>query len=279
MFTPEMLSLRRKPSGGAVYTRTDLDVTALTTDSIIDPGLSVSNPRAGVVTIDGSKFLWNVEAEDRARIWDLATANDMTDVSGVQDETTVNWQTALGSSANQEDPSGLMILDDMKTFYLFSRKSDNVTKFVYSTALDYDGTTPTYDSHIAVGGDGFTATSGIWVPEDETGFYLAYNGTIGEYAMSTAGDLTTATLTRTQSISGAFGIWFQPDLSVCWVNDVSNKQIEEYSLSTPGNISTMSLSGSYTYTSNGATCYGLSVTADMQAIVFDGSSDEIVVIS
>lgn len=278
MFTPEMLSFRRA-SGGAVYTRTDLDVTALTTDSIQDPGLGVSNPRGGAVTIDGSKFLWVVEGEDRARIWDLATANDMTDVSGVNDEATVIWQTAIGSSANQEDPSGLMILDDMKTFYLFSRKSDNVTKFVYSTALDYNGTTPTYDSHIAVGGDGFTSASGIWVPDDETGFYIAFNGTIGEYAMSTAGDLSTASLTRTQSISGAFGIWFQPDLSVCWVNDGSNKQIEEYSLSTPGDISTMSLTSSYSYTATASTCYGLTVTTDMQALVFDSANDEIVVIS
>ena len=262
-----------------MYTRTDLDVTALTTDSIQDPGLAVGSPRGGAVTIDGSKFLWVVEGEDRARVWDLATANDMTDVSGVQDETTVNWQTALGSSANQETPSGLMILDDMKTFYLFSRTADNVTKFVYSTALDYDGTTPTYDSHIAVGGDGFTSSSAIWVPEDETGFYIAYNGTIGEYAMSTAGDLTTATLTRTQSISGAWGIWFQPDLSVCWVHDRTTKRIEEYSLSTPGNISTMSLSSSYTYTSNSSAMYGLTVTTDMQALVFDSTSDEIVVIS
>lgn len=278
MFLPQMLAMRRKAAGETI-TRVDLDVSTLTTDALYDPGYADLAAARGIsATADGTQIIISDRTDNVFYGYDLAPDWDYSDVTGTADSTSVNFS----STFSRSQLSGMHLLDDMKTLYMFSGTNDIITKYVYSTAGDFTST-PTEDSFEDVTNEFINDDCDIWVSNDETRLYVGFGDFLWQFTFGTAGDVSTINpRVALVSLAQCAGIWFQEDGSKFWTVDKQFKEIEEYTVSTNWNISSgITKVDSYTFSSgaSGTNFHGLYVTPDGHAITVDKSNNGIVVCS
>jgi len=184
----------------------------------------------------------NFSTDARIRQYALSSPNSLSSVSYT------NVSPSLGSTAAR---NVFLKPDGTKAYVVLF----NVGLRQYSLSTPFDITTMTYDSK-QISGNLF---SGIFFSDDGLKLYLTDLGTSGrvkEYTLSTAWDISTASLVRnvTTGIVNVWGVSFKRDGTKMYVSgggtsgtfNTSPYRILEYTLSTPWDTSTISL----TYTHN-----------------------------
>jgi DNA-binding beta-propeller fold protein YncE len=89
-----------------------------------------------------------------------------------------------------------------------------------------------------------TGNTGLYFKDDGTKMYICDNGIDGvrQFSLSTAWDVTTASVDSTLSVSAQSSnprsLYFSPDGTRLYLVDVTNDEIEQYSLSTAWDVST-----------------------------------------
>ena len=156
-------------------------------------------------------------------------------------------------SSEDGTPRGMSFSTDGTKMYMVGASGDNVYQYSLSTASDI--TTATYDSvSFSISGQA-TAPEEIVFKPDGTMFFVSDDtgNAIDTYSLSTAWDISTASFTRTLSLtSGNTGytanlglpnsIWFKPDGTKLYIADAGQDSIIQFSLSTAWEVSASSIS-------------------------------------
>jgi sugar lactone lactonase YvrE len=181
---------------------------------------------------DGTK-LFVAESGTTILEYDLLTPWDLTSIS---------LQTAL----NVPRPGGLAdsikLSSDGYYLYVLSAVEDKV--YQYKLAKPWTVSTSVLINEFSVATQE-TAPESLAFSDD--GAYMYVMGTSGDdinqYTLSTPWNISTATFTRTQSISAQdaapTNLTFKPDGSRLYVRGIINNRVSEYALSTPWNVSSL----------------------------------------
>ena len=183
---------------------------------------------------DGTKMYYihigadKVFEVDLSVAWDIASGND--DASLAE----------LDISGQETSPTELYIKPDGTEMYQIGTSGDDVNQWSLSTAWDI--TSATYTRSFSVATEE-TNPRGITFKPDGTKMYVGGSTTdkIHEYDLSTAWDISTASLNDSSSVlDSIYGIAFNDDGTKIFV--VANGfYIKEYALSTAYDITTISL--------------------------------------
>ena len=169
--------------------------------------------------------------------WDIGTGVDIRD--GVP----------LSVISSSTGPRGFFVKNDGTRFYTVNDTTDYVYQYDMSTA--YDLTTATANGSLNFY-PAISAANNVYALEfkpDGTKLYLLNrtNKTIIEYSLSTAWDITTASLdtTHTPGIASTAGesIKFKPDGTKMYLLTSNPDEIEEWTMSTAWDLSTLSEDG------------------------------------
>lgn len=156
-------------------------------------------------------------------------------------------------SSEDGTPRGISFSTDGTKMYMVGASGDNVYQYSLSTASDI--TTATYDSvSFSISGQVGTPEEIVFKP-DGTMFFVSDDSgnAIDTFSLSTAWDISTASFTRTLSLtSGNTGytanlglpnsIWFKPDGTKLYIADAGQDSIIQFSLSTAWEVSASSIS-------------------------------------
>lgn len=149
----------------------------------------------------------------------------------------------LLSSSQDATPEGIFFKPDGTKMYMIGIGSDYVNEYDLSTA--WLVSSATYLQRFLVGGQD-TAPNGLFFKPDGTEMYVmgSTNDSVYQYTLSTAWNVSTASFTRSFSISAQEltpqDIFFKDDGTKMYVLGSVGDDINEYSLSTAWNISTAS---------------------------------------
>lgn len=154
---------------------------------------------------------------------------------------TITYDQTLDISAVSPTCLDLALSGDGLRLYLLE---SNGTISKYTLSSNYDLTTATYDGDAArfVPPFSYSTASGLFLKDDGTKFWIARNAsidTIYEYEMSSAYDLTTATLSGTLNISSEItspsNLRFKSDGSKMYVNSLEDI-VYQYTLTTDWDV-------------------------------------------
>lgn len=234
--------------------------------------LNDSSPRNIFFKPDGTKMFVVGSGSDRVREYGLSTAFDLT---------TASYTTFKSVSGQETNPCGLAFKSDGTKMYIVGTVNDTVFEYDLSTA--WDVSTATYNSVSFVVNQS-SAPTGIDFKSDGTKMYVCFssNGTTYQFALSTAWDLSTASIeTGKQFDFGTYdqGIRFKSDgLQIMRVtsNTLANPRsnLYVYPLSTAWDISTVGSSTSTTTAFSGGTnqyLTGLFVSSDGTKVFVTGN--------
>ena len=181
---------------------------------------------------DGTKLF---VAESGATIleYDLLTPWDLASIS---------LQTALEVSRPGGAVDSIKLSSDGCYLYVLSSSTDKV--YQYKLAKPWTVSTSVLINEFSVATQE-TAPESLAFSDD--GAYMYVMGTSGDdinqYTLSTPWNISTATFTRTQSISAQdaapTNLTFKPDGSRLYVRGIINNRVSEYALSTPWNVSSL----------------------------------------
>ena len=158
----------------------------------------------------------------------------------------VAWNISYASlvaslAAPNNQPHDITFKPDGTEMYILGNSNPTMYQLTLSTAWDITTATATGNKNIS---SGSASLYGLDISTDGLNIYTtsAAAGTIEQYTLGTAWDITTATLTRTFSTTAQDGaplaVAFKPDgLKMYMVGNTGN-DVNEYNLSTAWNIST-----------------------------------------
>ncbi len=225
--------------------------------------LNDSIPRGVFFKPDGTKMFVIGAGNDYVREYALSTAFDLT---------TASYTTFKSISAQETNPQDLAFKSDGTKMYIVGSTNDTV--FEYDLSSAWDVSTATYNSVSFVVNQS-TIPTGIDFKSDGTKMYVCFssNGVTYQYALSTAWDLSTASIETGKEFD--FGgsdqsIRFKSDgLQIMRLtsnpNANPNSTLFVYPLSTAWDISTVGSSTSSTTALSGGTnqfLTGLFVSSD-----------------
>ena len=160
--------------------------------------------------------------------------------------------------------------DGLRMFALGSSGSTTHVVYSYTMTTAWDLTTATYDSKsFSVNATAGGGAKGVHLSPDGRKMFVNSNSTdkVHEYYLSTAYDVSTASETRTLSISSQTGssgaVRFNPQGTQMFLLGSANPAvIYQYKLTTPYNISTATYEKSHTNVSGGSYAYGIAFSPD-----------------
>jgi len=196
---------------------------------------------------DGSKMYVAGNTNDSIYEYDLEVDWDISSAS---------YNQTLDVSAKATTPSGVFFrndggTEDGKQMYVIGTSSDSVHEYTLSTAWDIS--TATFDQSFSVatqeGSPGSLFFRNDGGANSGKTMYVggSFGDDIGEYSLSTAWDISTASYTDNLSITAEttspVGLFFKPDGSAAFVLDTTHDRVFQLSLSTDWDIST----GTFSY--------------------------------
>ena len=194
-----------------------------------------TNPAGLYFRDDGKKFYVAGYTLDKVAEFDLYNPFDLSNIT-LKNTFSVNAQEGV--------PLGVFFKDDGTKMYVIGNSSDRVREYDLSTAWDIS--TASYN------GVNFNTRSNdgnpqdIFFKPDGTRFYIVgnTNDKVYEYALSSAWDISTASLTQSFDISSQetfpSGIAFKTDGTIMYICGKEVDEINQYSLSTAWDVSTAS---------------------------------------
>jgi len=204
-------------------------------------------PLALTFKTDGSKMYISGNINDSIYEYDLDVDWDISSAS---------YNQTFDVSAKAANPTGVFFrndggAEDGKQMYVLDSNSDSVHEYSLSTAWDIS--TATFDQSFSVSAQE-TVPKCLFFRNDggansgKTMYIGGYSGDdIGEYSLSTAWDISTASYTDNLSIAAETteptGLIFKPDGSKAFVLDTTYDRVFQLSLSTDWDVST----GTFSY--------------------------------
>jgi DNA-binding beta-propeller fold protein YncE len=174
--------------------------------------------------------------------WNLARATvDTSIITNQWDISTAVYLQNFSISAQEATPHGLFFKPDGLKMYISGAGGDDVNEYNLSTAWDIS--TSVYLQNFSVAGED-TAPRGIFFKPDGTKMYMLgdVGGSVYEYNLSTAWDISTAVYLQNFSISAQEGVpqgvFFKPDGLKMYLLGSGGDDVNEYDLSTAWDIST-----------------------------------------
>ena len=212
-----------------------------------------ANVRGMFFKSDGTKMYIVGNSGDDVNEYALSTA---------WDPTTASYTTTFSVSSQELTPSGVHFKTDGTKMYVIGYTSDAVFEYDLSTA--WDVSTASYQQSFSVATQS-DIPEDLWFKPDGTKMYVTgpTSDAVHEYDLSTAWDVSTASLNQSQSVAaqegGPRGLCFKSDGTKMWISGTSGDGIDEFSLSTAWDVSTIShvrftsFNGSNALTSAGTT--------------------------
>jgi DNA-binding beta-propeller fold protein YncE len=191
-------------------------------------------PRGLFFKYDGTKMYLQGSSGDDVNEYNLSTAWDTSTASYLQSFSVQSQDTA---------PAALFFRSDGTKMYNIGLNGDEVNEYDLSTG--WDVSTASYQQNFSVATDE-TLPTGLWFKTDGTKMYVVGAGYdyVREYNLSTAWDISTASLNQSFSTAGQEtgprGLCFNPDGTGMWISGTTGDGVDEYSLSTAWDVSTAS---------------------------------------
>ena len=229
-------------------------------------------PRSLYIKSDGLSFYITGTGSDTVYQYAMSTAWDLSTASYASKSFSVASQTTF--------PTGVYFKSDGTKMYVLDDISDVV--FQYSLSTSWDVSTASYDSvSVSVSSHG-TAPSGLTFGDNGTKMYVTANGsdTIGQYNLSTAWDLSTAsyaskTLSVTLQDPSPMSIYLTEGGLSLFLVGIGNDSVYKYDLSTAWDISTAVYSNTYLYVATEDTSpYGVYLKQDGTKLYISGGSTD-----
>jgi len=261
-----------KLTGASLINGYDLSSAAYDSVSLAS---GASRPEGLFISADGTKlFVAEASLPDR-RIsgWTLATPYDLSTASsaGVK----YVW-------SETSTPSGVYFSSDGTKMFVSEMDNDSVLKYTLSTAWDLS--TASYSQALDVSAKE-TSPADVFLKADGSELYITgfSSDSVHQYSLSTNFDLSSASFTRSFSLSGAVAaltspsdFHFSEDGTKLFVYNYGNGLVYGFTLSTAYNISTISYSnvsfnvgtttggsvGGLTFGNSGAKMYASSISTD-----------------
>ena len=210
---------------------------------------------------DGTKMYVTGGASDAVYEYNLSTAWDLSTATFVAPET--NY---FSVAAQANDPTGIFFKPDGTKMYVIGDTNDSVHEYNLSTA--WDVTSSSFLQSLNVNAQDNTPSDLFFKP-DGTKMYMVgqLRDNVNEYDLSTAWDISTATIESTTFSVAAQetnpqGIFFKPDGTKMYVIGVSGDDVNEYNLSTAWDVSTASFFQLFSVAAQDATPTGLFFKSD-----------------
>jgi sugar lactone lactonase YvrE len=191
--------------------------------------------------------------------------------------TNANFLNSFDVSSQELSPSGVTLKPDGSSMYIIGSVSDTV--FQYSLSTAFDVTTASLASSFDVSSQD-PAPSGVTFKPDGSSMYIIGVGSnsIFQYSLSTAFDVTTASLTSSFDVSSQAtiptGVTFKPDGSSMYVIDSGNETVFQYSLSTAFDVTTASFTSSFNVSSQATGPQGVTFKPDGSSMYVVGDSSD-----
>jgi len=180
---------------------------------------------------------------------------------------------SLDVSGQSTSPTGVFFkADGLKIYIISSAPTDSVHEYALSTA--WDVSTATFTDSLDVSSEE-TTPKDLYL--DSTGARLYIVGpssdSVGQYALSTAWDISTASFVRSFSLRfqelTPDGLYFKSDGTAMFVCGSTGNDVNEYSLSTAWDISTVSFVDAFSVSGQ--------ITQSPEAVVFNDDGSEMYV--
>ena len=271
--TPYEMTVRL--TGGSNINGYDLSSASYDSVSIASGAL---RPEGLFLNTDGTKLFVaesGLAGQPARRIkgWTLTTPYDLS--TAVSAGLKYVW-------AQTNSPSGVYLSSDGTKMFVSEMDNDSVLKYTLSTAWDLS--TASYSQALDISAKE-TTPSDVFLKPDGSEVYVVgmSSDSVHQYSLSTNFDLSSASFTRSFSLSGAVAaltnpsdFYFSEDGAKLFVYNYSNGLVYGFTLSTAYNISTISYSnvsfnvgtttggsvGGLTFGNSGAKMYASSLSTD-----------------
>jgi len=198
----------------------------------------LGDPRGMFFKADGTSLYVTDASYDVVNKFDLGTAWDLSTADFTYP--TIDYFNVSTQDAN---PTDIFFKGDGTKMYMSGLNSDSVHEYSLSTAWDVH--TASYVQAFSVAGQEVSPT-GLFFKPDGAEMYIVgtVNDTVYQYTLSTEWDVSSASYTRSFSVSGQEGapeaLAFKDDGTKMYVMGSAGDDVNEYSLSTAWDISTAS---------------------------------------
>jgi len=187
-----------------------------------------TSPQGLAFEPDGSQLYVVGDSNTNVYQYSLSTAFDVS---------TASFSRSLDVSPQDPSPRGLAFKPDGSQLYVVARTSDNVYQYSLSTAFDVS--TASFSRSFDVSSQDSTPT-GLAFKPDGSQLYITgtSNVNVYQYGLSTAFDISTASFSRSFSVStqdtSPTGLVFEPDGSQLYVVGNSNANVYQYAVGIVG---------------------------------------------
>jgi DNA-binding beta-propeller fold protein YncE len=184
-------------------------------------------------------------------------------------------------SVNSQDnnPRGIFIKPDGTKMYIAGDSTNSIIEYDLSTAWDVSSAAYLQNFNVT---SQDTSPHDVFFKPDGTKMYVVGQGNnrIYEYDLSTAWDVTSATLLHFRSAGGGAydpsGIFFKPDGTKMYIVDHGSDQVDEYNLSTAWNVSNATYGQNFSVSSQDNTPTGIFFKPDgVMMYVVGGQNDSV----
>ena len=225
---------------------------------------------SGISTNPSGTFFYSISAKGIYQS-DVLTAKDIT---------TVRFdQTKVFRKLDDGSYYGVFFKPDGTKMYYIHSGADKVIEVDLSVAWDIaSGNDDSSLAELDISGQE-TSPYDLYIKPDGTEMYqIGITGDdVNQWTLSTAWDITSATYTRSFSVStqetNPRGVTFKSDGTKMYVTGTTTDKIHEYDLSTAWDISTASLNSSSTFTVGDFGGYGLALNDDGTKIFAAATAD------
>jgi sugar lactone lactonase YvrE len=199
---------------------------------------------------DGIKMYVTGQVSDSVHEYDLSTAWDVSTATLLQ---------SFSVAPEEITPNGLFFHPDGIKMYVTGQTGDDVNEYDLSTA--WDVSTASFLQNFSFSAQE-TVTQGVFFREDGTKMYMtgSSSDSVHEYDLSTAWDVSTATLLQSFSVSGQAtapqGLFFSENGDVLIITNSSDNNVYRYNLSSPWDVSTATFASTFSASAQSGSLQG-----------------------
>jgi len=246
---------------------TAYDVSTASFVRSFDVTPQVTSPQGLAFKPDGTEMYVTGFDNDNVQQYSLSTGFDISTASAVS---------SFDVTPQDGNPSAVTLKPDGSQLYVVGLNTSVVLQYSLSTAFDIS--TVSFSKSFDVSSQD-TDPAGVTFKPDGTKMYVVGNEfeNVNEYSLSTAFDISTASISQSFSVSGQDGapqgLAFKPDGGRMYVVGRNNTNINQYSLSTAFDTSTASFVQARSVTKRTARPNGIAFKPDGSQLYVTGKSN------
>lgn len=190
----------------------------------------------------------------------------------------ISYATYSGTSLSVgTGPRGMYFRDDGLAFFVMQGNSRLLKEYSLTTAWALSTASFVQDFNVL---SQESTPFGLGFKPDGTAFFISGSSSdsVHEYSMSTAWDISTASLSQSFDVSAQSNntrsLYFKPDGNALWLSNADNSNIVEYSLSTAWDISTLSYVQAVSFSAQETIPRGIYIRSDGVKLYVAGSGSD-----